>query len=158
MLSWGFSTIWVDSILSPPSQSFACVYPEMSFSDEEREERLRRRRRLRGERRDNSGMKFLIKVAWWLPLHGPSGWYWITLFGRGRSDAGGPDVTGVYLGCSGYQQNRKPETEPQGKLFSCHLYTWPSPAMSTFGRVISSVKAKAPSAAPLGNPVGGTYQ
>lgn len=32
-------------------------------------------------------------------------------------------VTGVFLGCSGYQQNRKLVTEPQGKLFSCHLYT-----------------------------------
>ena len=59
MLSRSSSTVWVDSILSPNHSPLpACTLKSLLFSDEEREEKLRRRRRLRGERRDNLGMKF----------------------------------------------------------------------------------------------------
>ena len=57
MLSRSSSTVWVDSILSPNHSPLpASTLKSLLFSDEEREEKLRRR--LRGERRDNLGMKF----------------------------------------------------------------------------------------------------
>lgn len=100
---------------------------------------MRKRRRLRGERRNNSGLpdeRPPVAAPTWTLRQGLL--YLLESEAQMLEDLRQQSFCGSW-----HQQNRNPVTQPQGKLSSCHLHSSRKitasrkPGRSTIGRLIS---------------------